>query len=180
MGQCSVYPSQMSMSAIIFAVATGTTISHSLGRQYRPMFSVFFLDIYRCNYVCNSHWHNYSQFLPLWQVVWPVLSLALLDLYFSVATATAISCSLSLWYRPMLSLSFLDVYRYNYVSRGHCHNYFLQPALGVPASPQSIILICLFCSSHWLLAAWACNTGKSSVYRSQMCMLTIMFAVTIS
>jgi hypothetical protein len=32
--------------AIMFAVAIGTTISCSLARQYRPVFSLSFLDVY--------------------------------------------------------------------------------------------------------------------------------------
>jgi hypothetical protein len=32
-----------------FAVATGTTISGSLGRQYGPVFSLSFLDVYASN-----------------------------------------------------------------------------------------------------------------------------------
>jgi hypothetical protein len=32
--------------AIMFVVATGTTISCSLGRQYRPVLSLSFLDVY--------------------------------------------------------------------------------------------------------------------------------------
>jgi hypothetical protein len=35
--------------AIKFAVATGTTISFSLGRQYRPELSLCFLDVYGHN-----------------------------------------------------------------------------------------------------------------------------------
>jgi hypothetical protein len=33
-------------SSKIFAVAIDTTISCSLGRQYRPLFRLFFLDVY--------------------------------------------------------------------------------------------------------------------------------------
>ncbi len=37
------------------AVATGKTISCCLGKQYRPMLSLSFLDVYAYHYVCNSH-----------------------------------------------------------------------------------------------------------------------------
>ena len=43
---CSVYPSLLSMGAIMFAVATGTTMFCSLDRQYVPVLSLSFYDVY--------------------------------------------------------------------------------------------------------------------------------------
>ncbi len=43
--------------AMIFAVATGTTISSSLGRQYRPVLSLSFLDVDGLNIASISARH---------------------------------------------------------------------------------------------------------------------------
>ncbi len=73
------------------------------------MLNLSFLDVYRCNYVCCSHCHDYFLQPGLQYVA--ILSLVFIDVYFAVATATTISCSLGLQYRAMLSPSFLDVHR---------------------------------------------------------------------
>jgi hypothetical protein len=66
-GQCSIYLSQLSMgtacSAVMFAVATDTTISCTLYRQYGPVLSLSSLDVYgysMCHLnICSGHWNNY-------------------------------------------------------------------------------------------------------------------------
>jgi hypothetical protein len=45
--------------AIMFAVALGTNISCSLGRQYRPVFSLSFEDIYALLQLLLSHNHEH-------------------------------------------------------------------------------------------------------------------------
>ncbi len=95
----------------MFAKVTGTAISCSLGRQYKPILSLSFLDIYDVAPLClNSHLHSYFLLYLL------VLSLSFLDIYavagtimFDVVTDTTISCSLGMQYLPVLSLSFLDI-----------------------------------------------------------------------
>jgi hypothetical protein len=75
----------------MFAAASGTTISCSLGRQYGPVLSLSFLDDYGCSmypyYVCSGLWHNY--FLQPGQAVGQC-SVKLS--YISVGTALTLLC----------------------------------------------------------------------------------------
>jgi hypothetical protein len=43
---CFYFDFGMAFGAIMFAVATGTTIFCSLARQYRPLLSLSFFDVY--------------------------------------------------------------------------------------------------------------------------------------
>ncbi len=88
-------------SAILFAVATGTTISSSLGRQYGPVLSLSFLDVYGFTSYIWIPVRATAQGIFL-RCLWYDTKI------FAVATGT--SCTLGRRYGPVLSLSFLDVY----------------------------------------------------------------------
>jgi hypothetical protein len=172
-GQCSVYLSLMSMyctacGTIVFAVATGTTISFGLYKCYSPVLCVSFIDVYvwysmQRHCVCSGYWHNNilqagqmvqvsAQSIFLW-CLRLVQYVAPLCLQWPVATDTTIYFGLDKRYRPVLSLSFFDVYVlysmwHHCVCSGHWHNYILWAGQMVWDSAQSIFLRCLCLVQH--------------------------------
>jgi hypothetical protein len=120
----------------MFALATGTTISHNYGTWYGPLFSLSFLDVYL--YVCSGYWHNY--FLQpgqtVWATFWSIFPWCKCLYMFALATGTTIqwhNCSV---YCSLMSMC-LDC-------SGYWHSYFLQPRQTVQSAVQSIFTWCLF------------------------------------
>ncbi len=135
-GQCSVYFLDVYghvtvCATIMSAVATGTNISCSLGRQYKLVLSLSFLDVYghftECGTLKSAKGHRHNHFWQLGQ---------------AVRASDKSIFPRCLWERYSMW--------HHYVCSDHRHNHFLQLGLAVWASAQSIFLRCLWASfSMW-------------------------------
>ncbi len=90
-------------SAILFVVATGTTMSCSLCRQYKPVLRLYFLDVYDVLPLCLQ---------------WPLAKL--------FPAAWVGSMGQCLFY-----ISYMFMMWHYYVCSGHWHRFFLQPGQAV-------------------------------------------------
>ncbi len=155
--------------AIMFAVASDTTIACSLWKQYRP-------DDYGCS-------------LSFMFLFWFSFGTACGIIMFAMATDTTISCSLGKQYMPaalfvslmimvtvffndyvfVLILLWYSMWRH-YICSGHWHNYFMQPGKGVWAS------------AHCILDDYDCNLSLMTMFLFWFSFGTafgaIIFAVT--
>ncbi len=129
----------------MFAVVTGTTISCSLCRQYRPVLTLSFLDVYECSIPRCLRVQDVKPFslqcllAQPFPAAWASSTGHYLSIYeysmwhYYVISGHCCNYFLHPWQAALVStyLSFLDVYGYrmsrHYVFSGHRYNYFLQP-----------------------------------------------------